>query len=78
VLLDHPIDRVAASPANADDLHTGVLRGVLLELEDHGGEDSRKWKILQTDGGITRRPSRMSRAGIKCWGEYNADYSLAH
>jgi hypothetical protein len=55
VLLDHPIDRVAAPPADPDDLHAGVLRGVLLELEDHDGEDSRKWKILLTDdGGMTR------------------------
>ena len=35
MLVDHPVDGVAAAAADAHDLHAGVLRRALLELEDH-------------------------------------------
>jgi hypothetical protein len=35
VLFDHAVHGVAAAAADAHDLHAGVLRGALLEFEDH-------------------------------------------
>jgi hypothetical protein len=40
MLFDHPIYRIAAATADADDLHARVLRCALLELEDHCGRNS--------------------------------------
>src|SRR4029079_9773030 len=35
MLVDHPIDGIAATAADAHDLHASVLRRALFELEDH-------------------------------------------
>ena len=34
-LLDHPVDGIAATAADADDFHPRVLGRAFLELEDH-------------------------------------------
>ena len=39
-LVDHTVDGVAAAPADADDLHPGILMAGFFELEDHGEEGS--------------------------------------
>ena len=36
LLLDHPVDGVAAAAADADHLHPGGLDAALFQLEDHG------------------------------------------
>jgi hypothetical protein len=36
LILDHPVDGVAAAPADADDLHPGGLDPALFQLKDHG------------------------------------------
>src|SRR5438552_2372677 len=36
VLVDHPVQGVAAAPADADDFHPRVLRNGFFEFEDHG------------------------------------------
>src|SRR5213078_3050487 len=36
VLVDHPVEGIAAAPADADDFHARVLRNGFFEFEDHG------------------------------------------
>src|SRR5690606_24259428 len=47
-LLDHPVDRVAAAAAHAEDLHPRVLRGLILDLEHHAVRHCRApWSAAQ-------------------------------
>src|SRR2546426_12773854 len=61
-LVDHAVERVAATAADADDLHPRVLRDGLFELEDHGSLASpfRRSPVTTVSAVRTASPCRRS------------------